>query len=211
MWKTLVLCYFLAMYAFLLLLFPLAFCCFCRLRWVSATAFFISSLICAFRAFFMFRTSYTGANICLYALSLWLNLGLLPLLVYAVCALCLRGSLSARLSAFLHFALPFYAVYLPVEVLSQPVPFPPFMLFVKPSLYVACVFSCAAVLKRACLWWHKSAFRAFLVTALLLTALSCAPAFLEAVWYYGSSAVVWGALSAVYAVACAVVCLLFAR
>lgn len=189
------------MYVFLLLLFPLAFWLLVRPKrlFCAGSAFFVAALVCAFRAFFMFRAPYAGSSLIVYAARSWGTFVALPMMVFVVFALFLRGALAARLAAFLSFALPFYAVYLPVEVLSAPVPFPPFMLFAKPMLYLLLLFALSALLRRGAALGAKKA-GAVLVLAFASALLSALPAGIEALWYYGWAPAVWGAVCAVYAV-----------
>ena len=187
------------MYVFLLLLFPLAFWLLVRPKrlFCAGSAFFVAALVSAFRAFFMFRAPYAGSSLIVYAARSWVTFVALPMAVFVVFVLFLRGALAARLAAFLSFALPFYAVYLPCEVLSLPVPFPPFMLFAKPVLYLLLLFALSALLRRGAALGAKKAGTVLALGAALLSAL---PAGIEALWYYGWAPAVWGAVCAVYAV-----------
>ena len=187
------------MYLFLLFLFPLAYGLFVRPKrlLLAMAACFVAALICAFRAFFMFRTPYAGASAVVYAANVWLNLAVLPLVVCAGSIVFLRGSLCARLAAFLDVALPFYAVYLPVEVLSQRVPLPFFVLFVKPLLYLAFIAVCAAALRKMGDVMAEKPVATFALV-LLVTVFSCVPALIETVWYYGSAPTMWGTLAGIY-------------
>lgn len=188
------------MYLFLLLLFPLAYCFFVQSKrfFSSAIALSIAALICAFRAFFVFRTPYTGVVLANYVLFSWLDLIVLPFVVFAVFSLFLRGSIVSRVSMFLCVALPFYAVYLPADVLSRSAPFSFFELFVKPSLYLAFLLVCAVLIKRIVVEFFQKKLLGAFCFGLLLLCLSIALPVIESLWYYGMVSSVWVMCAVLY-------------
>ena len=184
---------------FALLLFPCAFVYyaagrfeFVRPRLLTVlSALILAGLVCVFRGFFLFRTPYDGASVAFFFLKDAVSCVAVPCVAYAVFMLAVRGAWETKLASFALFMLPFYAVYLPAEMLASPAPLPFFALFVKPVLYLLAVVAAAHELRVfAEAYAQKGIVR--VVPIVLLVFEMAFPALLETLWYYAFPLAVQG-------------------
>ena len=201
---------FFGMFLFCLLLFPLAFLYYAAPRFAvlkprllfSLGAFFAAGIICAFRGFFMYRSPYDGEKILYFLMENVFAYVAFPLLVYLLFLLVSKDDWRTKIESYVLFMIPFYAVYLPSEILANPVPLPFFFLFVKPVLYLVMVVAIGSEVRTLCNVISGKGL-AVALSALIVLAELALPPLVETFWHFAFPAPLWAVLSAAYVVLCA--------
>ncbi len=111
-------------------------------------SFLISSIVYAVKAFFIFRTDVFYDIFLVNYLKLLLVSTVIPLaIIICLIGVIFNTSLQEKVNNFFAATLPFYAVSIPYEVISESVVSSPFLLVIKPLIYVEMVFSISTIIK----------------------------------------------------------------
>ncbi|GEM_PF-6662436 len=191
----------------MILLFPVSFFFYVRSRknagetvnWtVVLFGLFTGALVSGFKAFFMFSSPYNGSCFLWYALDVWLSFGF-PLIAFMIFFyLFSSDDTQTRFNSYLSFVIPFFTVYFIYETLAMDKPYPFFILFVRPVLYLCMILGIRKSLE-ILYRYVKQSSKKTLRDACLIVAETFIPALIESVWYYKISLILLTVLVLAYA------------
>lgn len=153
--------------------------------------FLVGIIFVAYRLFFssavFLPTAYLLKNFLYYLFSQIL----IPIaVVYGLFFIFTRkDSVADRFSYFFPLVASFYATFIPFIILETDTPYPAFLLFVKPALYLALLIFIHIWLNKAAISKPKS--WQVILNVLFLIIFICLPAAVEAIWIINLNFTFW--------------------
>lgn len=186
---TLNLCYYYSMTLFSIVLFPLAYAFYFHFSEVPAgkkiiTAFsglFIAAVVCAYIGLFASIYHLPSASFIKEAFHVFLTQIFIPLLLILLVlwGLCRKDSLMNLIEVIFPYCAGFYAVYLPFCMLQGKLPYPFYVLFMKPVLFLAMLYGISFYLKEI---FSRADKKEKWIGAGLLAVMLFMPALTEGIW-----------------------------
>lgn len=168
-----------------------------KINWfVVSFGAFTGAVVSGFKAFFTLSTLYTGSNYFIYILDSWSAYGLIPVIFLVLFYFFSKDEVSYRFNQYLSFIIPFMSIYLAYECLSLSRPFPFFILFVKPVLYLCMILGIRKSLE--VLYRKLTTTKKWIRDSVLILVETFVPAIIEGIWYYQYSLILLMILIAVY-------------
>lgn len=194
------------MYLFMLLLFPVAFIFYIRNRFATGKKInwlvviygaLVGIAVSGFKAFLMFRSHYQGSSMPFYVLDSWIPFSLVPLIFCGISYFLSEDDVKERFGFYVSYIIPFMSVYFTAESLSMNKPYPFFVLFVKPVLYLCMVLGIRKSIEHLFKEVDRKS-KLWILDICLILVESLLPAIIEGIWYYQVSVVVLLVVCAAY-------------
>ncbi len=145
--------------------------------------------VSGFKAFLMFRSHYQGSSVFYYTLDNWVPYSLVPLVFCGISYFFSSDDVKERFGFYVTYIISFMSVYFVSETLSLSKPFPFFVLFVKPVLYLCMVLGIRKSIEHLFKKVSENSSMWILDIVLILVE-SLIPAVIEGIWFYQVSYIV---------------------
>lgn len=171
-----------------------------KINWfVVSFGAFVGVCVSGFKAFLTLSTDYNGSNYIVYSLDSWSAYGLIPLIFLVLFYFFSKDEVSYRFNQYLSFIIPFMSVYLGYECLSLDKPYPFFVLFTKPVLYLCMILGIRKSLDVLYARINDEPKR-WIPVLLIVIGETFVPALIEGVWYFNFSHLILFVLVVAYVI-----------
>jgi len=169
---------------------------------VSFSGFMAACIASGVQAFFTFSETFSSANMIVIFFHWLTPFVIVPYLLYGIFFFWSRDSREFRISSLFLFIAPFYAVWLPYQIIRGASCASFFELFVLPLLYLCLSGTVALEVRRLYAAINSKKRNSIVNTALILFFILIVPSIIAMIWYTGVSLLVWLPFSCAYALFC---------